>query len=127
LAFYGLGLNNTIVLHAIGYADGNTMYHKLHNQAVGMIILACAGSIPGYWAAVFTVDTVGRKPLQIVGFLLLTILFSVLGFKLHDLSETTLLALYVVGQFLFNMGPNTTTFIVAGECFPTRYHLGAGH
>jgi MFS transporter, PHS family, inorganic phosphate transporter len=125
LAFYGLGLNNTIVLHAIGYADGDTMYHKLHNQAVGMIILACAGSIPGYWAAVFTVDTVGRKPLQIVGFLLLTILFSVLGFKLHDLSETTLLALYVVGQFLFNMGPNTTTFIVAGECFPTRYRSTA--
>ncbi|KAI9152099.1 Repressible high-affinity phosphate permease [Paramyrothecium foliicola] len=126
LAFYGLGLNNTIVLHAIGYADGDNLYLKLHNQAVGMIILACAGSLPGYWTAVFTIDTIGRKPLQLIGFLLLTILFCVLGFKLHDLSEGTLLALYVVGQFLFNAGPNTTTFIVPGECFPTRYR-STGH
>lgn len=125
LAFYGLGLNNTIVLHAIGYADGATLYDKLYNQAVGMVILACAGSIPGYWAAVFTIDTIGRKPLQIGGFLLLTILFSVIGFSLHDLSEMTLLGLYVVCQFLFNAGPNTTTFIVAGECFPTRYRSTA--
>lgn len=90
-----------------------------------MIILACAGSIPGYWAAVFTVDTIGRKPLQIIGFTLLMVLFCVLGFKYHDLSETTLLVLYVIGQFLFNAGPNTTTFIVAGECFPTRYRSTA--
>jgi MFS transporter, PHS family, inorganic phosphate transporter len=90
-----------------------------------MIILACAGSIPGYWAAVFTVDTIGRKPLQIIGFTLLMALFCVLGFKYHDLSETTLLVLYVISQFLFNAGPNTTTFIVAGECFPTRYRSTA--
>lgn len=126
LAFYGLGLNNTIVLHAIGYAEGDNLYLKLYNQAVGMIILACAGSIPGYWTAVFTIDTLGRKPLQILGFLLLTILFCVMGFKLHDLNESALLALYVVGQFLFNAGPNTTTFIVPGECFPTRYR-STGH
>ncbi|KAI6779882.1 phosphate:H+ symporter [Emericellopsis cladophorae] len=121
LAYYGLGLNNSIVLHAIGYGAGANMYDKLHNQAVGLIILACAGSIPGYWAAVFTIDTFGRKPLQIGGFLLLTILFSIIGFRLHSLSEKTLLGLYVVAQFLFNAGPNTTTFIVSGECFPTRY------
>lgn len=24
-------------------------------------------------------------------------------------------------RFFFNFGPNTTTFIVPGECFPTRY------
>jgi PHS family inorganic phosphate transporter-like MFS transporter len=126
LAFYGLGLNNTIVLHAIGYANGDNLFSKLHNQAVGMIILACAGSLPGYWTAVLTIDTVGRKPLQIIGFFLLTILFCILGFKLHDLGESTLLALYVVGQFLFNAGPNTTTFIVPGECFPTRYR-STGH
>ncbi|KAK5991350.1 Repressible high-affinity phosphate permease [Cladobotryum mycophilum] len=126
LAYYGLGLNNPMVLHAIGYATGSTLYHKIYNQTVGMIILACAGSIPGYWTAVFTIDTIGRKPLQIIGFALLTILFCILGFKLHDLSETTMLVLFVIGQFLFNAGPNTTTFIVPGECFPTRYR-STGH
>ncbi|KAH8687002.1 major facilitator superfamily domain-containing protein [Ilyonectria robusta] len=126
LAFYGLGLNNTIVLQAVGYGSGNSMYEKLHNQAVGMIILTCAGSIPGYWFAVFTIDTVGRKPLQVIGFSLLTILFCILGFAYKKLSEGALLALYIIGQFLFNAGPNTTTFIVPGECFPTRYR-STGH
>ncbi|KAL6866879.1 major facilitator superfamily domain-containing protein [Trichoderma novae-zelandiae] len=126
LAYYGLGLNNSLVLSAIGYANGRTLYHKLYNQAVGMIILACAGSIPGYWAAVFTIDSVGRKPLQFVGFLLLTVIFCVLGFCFDSLSETAMLVLYIVAQFLFNAGPNTTTFIIPGECFPTRYR-STGH
>lgn len=102
------------------------MYEKLHNQAVGMIILTCAGSIPGYWTAVFTIDTFGRKPLQVFGFLALTILFCVLGFAYNQLSQNAILALYIVGQFLFNAGPNTTTFVVPGECFPTRYR-STGH
>lgn len=113
------------MLHAIGYANGETMYHKLRNQALGVIILTCAGSLPGYWTAMFTVDTIGRKPLQIFGFLFLTVVFCILGFALQDLSEGSLLALYIVGQFLFNAGPNTTTFIVPAECFPTRYRATA--
>lgn len=125
LAFYGLGLNNTIVLHAIGYADGANLYDKLYKQAAGMMILAVAGSLPGYWTAIFLIDTVGRKYLQIIGFVLLTVLFCILGFKLQDLSEQTMLILYIFGQFLFNAGPNTTTFIVAAECFPTRYRSTA--
>ncbi|KID75582.1 Repressible high-affinity phosphate permease [Metarhizium brunneum] len=126
LAFYGLGLNQNVVLHAIGYGSGSNMYYKLYNQAVGTIILTAAGSLPGYWTAIFTIDTVGRKPLQICGFLLLTIVFGVQGFRLHDLSEGSMLALYIIGQFLFNAGPNTTTFVVPGECFPTRYR-STGH
>ncbi|KAH8680991.1 major facilitator superfamily domain-containing protein [Xylariales sp. PMI_506] len=126
LAFYGLGLNNTIVLKAIGYSSGNNLYEQLYNNAVGTIILTVAGSLPGYWTAIFTIDTLGRKPLQFFGFLCLTIIFSVLGFMYTELSQGSLLALYVVAQFFFNWGPNTTTFIVPGECFPTRYR-SSGH
>ncbi|KAK6853275.1 hypothetical protein PG995_010087 [Apiospora arundinis] len=126
LAFYGLGLNNTIVLHAIGYATGNTLYEQLFNNAIGTIILAVAGSLPGYWMAVFTIDTIGRKPLQIFGFVALTIIFSILGFHYHHLNQGAMLALYVIAQFFFNWGPNTTTFIVPAECFPTRYR-SSGH
>ncbi|KAK2600023.1 hypothetical protein QQS21_005257 [Conoideocrella luteorostrata] len=126
LAFYGLGLNQGIVLHAIGYGSGSNMYQKLWNNAVGLIILTASGSLPGYWTAIFTIDTIGRKPLQVFGFLLLTIVFSVLGFRLSHLSEGAMLALYILGQFLFNAGPNTTTFVVPGECFPTRYR-STGH
>ena len=119
-------MNQGVVLEAIGFANGKTLFHKLYNEAVGSIILACAGSIPGYWVAVFTIDTVGRKPLQVIGFLCLTIIFCILGFMLQHLNQSALLALYVVCQFLFNAGPNSTTFVVPGECFPTRYRA-SGH
>jgi PHS family inorganic phosphate transporter-like MFS transporter len=91
-----------------------------------MIILACAGSLPGYWTAILTIDTLGRKSLQFFGFILLTIVFAVIGFSWSHLSEGSLLALYIIAQFFFNWGPNTTTFIIPGECFPTRYR-STGH
>ncbi|KAI0152335.1 phosphate permease [Hypoxylon sp. NC0597] len=126
LAFYGLGLNNQIVLQAIGYADGESLYHKLFNSAVGTIVLVVAGSLPGYWTAILTIDTIGRKTLQIVGFIILTITFCILGFLYNNLSKGALLALYVIANYFFNFGPNTTTFIIPGECFPTRYR-SSGH
>ncbi|KAI1877482.1 hypothetical protein JX265_003490 [Neoarthrinium moseri] len=126
LAFYGLGLNNSIVLHAIGYASGKTLYEQLYNNAIGTIILTVAGSLPGYWTAIFTIDTIGRKPLQVFGFIFLTIIFCILGFCYRHLNQGAMLALYVIAQFFFNWGPNTTTFIVPGECYPTRYR-SSGH
>ena len=104
VAFYGLGLNNTIILTAIGYAKGANMYKIFYNSAVGNLIIVCAGSIPGYWVTVLLVDTVGRKPIQLMGFALLTIIFVVIGFAYHKLSEHGLLALYVLAQFFFNFG-----------------------
>lgn len=121
MAFYGLGLNNSIILSAIGYAKGSNVYYIFRNTAIGNLIIVCAGAIPGYWVTVATVDTIGRKPIQLMGFTILTVLFVVIGFAYHHLSEGALLALYVLCQFFFNFGPNATTFIVPGECFPTRY------
>jgi len=121
VAYYGLGLNNSIILSAIGWSGGSTMYEIFYRNAVGNLILVCAGAIPGYWVSVATIDTLGRKPIQIGGFTMLTILFIVIGFAYNHLSGHALLALYVLAQFFFNFGPNSTTFIVPGECFPTRY------
>ncbi|KAL2065536.1 hypothetical protein VTL71DRAFT_3206 [Oculimacula yallundae] len=126
LAFYGLSLNNSIVLNVIGYTHGSTIYHTLLNTAIGNLILVCAGSLPGYWLSVITIDTIGRKTIQIMGFFFLTIIFIVIGFAYNALSEGGLLALYILAQLFFNFGPNTTTFIIPGECFPTRYR-STGH
>jgi PHS family inorganic phosphate transporter-like MFS transporter len=122
-AFYGLGLNNSVILSAIGWTGGANVYEIFYRNAVGNLILICAGAIPGYWMTVATVDTLGRKPIQLMGFAILTILFIAIGFGYHKLEHTTngLLGLYVIAQFFFNFGPNATTFIVPGECFPTRY------
>lgn len=116
-------MNNSIILGGIGWSGGNDVYEFFYKNAVGNLILIVAGAIPGYWMTVATVDTLGRKPIQLMGFTLLTILFIIIGFAFHPLKESHngLLGLYVLAQFFFNFGPNATTFIVPGECFPTRY------
>ncbi|GME68094.1 unnamed protein product [[Candida] boidinii] len=125
VAYYGLGLNTASILSTIGYASSKNVYHSLYNQAAGNLILICAGSIPGYWFSVATIDFVGRKPIQLMGFTLLTIILCIIGFAYHKVGEHGLLALYILAQFFQNFGPNTTTFIVPGECYPTRYRSTA--
>jgi len=127
VAFYGLSLNNAVILQQIGYSStgAQSLYDVLYRTAVGNIIIVCAGAIPGYWVTVATVDTIGRKPIQFMGFTVLTILFCIIGFAYAKLSGGALLALYVLAQFFFNFGPNATTFIVPGEVFPTRYRSSA--
>lgn len=123
IAYYGLSLNNAAILETIGYSTKNTQatYQYLYNTAIGNLIIVLAGAVPGYWVTVATVDTLGRKPIQLMGFFILTILFIVMGFAYNNISANGLLAIYVLAQFFFNFGPNSTTFIVPGECFPTRY------
>ncbi|CUA68526.1 Repressible high-affinity phosphate permease [Neurospora crassa OR74A] [Rhizoctonia solani] len=137
VAFYGLGLNSSIVLTAIGFGSSSntnkqvSAYESLHNVSVGNLILSAGGLIPGYWATFLFVDSWGRKPIQIMGFTMLTILFVVMGFGYNKMIHTTdsakkaFVFLYCITNFFQNFGPNTTTFIVPGEAFPTRYRSTA--
>jgi len=99
---------------------------RLYNNGVGNLILSVAGYLPGYYVTVATVDRIGRKPIQLAGFVILTILFAIIGFGFHKISTGGLFALYCLCNFFTNFGPNATTFIVPGEVFPTRYR-STGH
>ncbi|EPQ52849.1 phosphate transporter [Gloeophyllum trabeum ATCC 11539] len=135
IAFYGLGLNSSIVLQAIGYASPSPKsaldaYNALKNICVGNLILSVAGLIPGYWVSFLFIDSWGRKPIQLMGFVMLTIIFVIMGFAYDKLTATSsargaFVFLYCLANFFQNFGPNTTTFIVPGEAFPTRYRSTA--
>jgi PHS family inorganic phosphate transporter-like MFS transporter len=96
-----LGLNSGIILQAIGFGTPPTkgsqgVYDNLRNICVGNLILSVAGlipglcqqldplrswfnSIPGYWVSFLFIDSWGRKPIQLMGFIALTILFIIMG------------------------------------------------
>ena len=79
-----MGLNSGIILQAIGFGTPVTkgvsgVYQNLKNICVGNIILSVAGLIPGYWASFFFIDKWGRKPIQLLGFIMLTIIFTIMG------------------------------------------------
>lgn len=100
----------------------------MFKTCVGNVIINLLGSVPGYWISVFTIDKLGRKKIQIMGFTMLTIMFCILGFgyqKILDTSIPLFIVLFTITQIFFNFGPNTTTFVVPGECFPTRYRSTA--
>ncbi|KAJ7903690.1 phosphate transporter [Mycena olivaceomarginata] len=94
IAFYGLGLNSSIILQAIGFGTPPTkgtlgVYETLHNVTVGNLIISVAGLIPGYWVSFLFIDSWGRKPIQLMGFTMLTILFVIMGFGYDKLIATT--------------------------------------
>jgi MFS transporter, PHS family, inorganic phosphate transporter len=84
IAFYGLGLNSSIILQAIGFGTPPVkgiigVYDNLKNICVGNLILSAAGLVPGYYASFLLIDSWGRKPIQLMGFSILTVLFATLG------------------------------------------------
>ncbi|KAG5646125.1 hypothetical protein DXG03_004364 [Asterophora parasitica] len=121
VAFYGLGLNSSIVLQAIGFGTPLTkgtqlVYRNLKNIAVGNLILSAGGLLPGYYFTFLFIDRWGRKPIQLMGFILLTIIFIVMGFGYDKLTANPaakkgFVVLYCFANFFQNFGPNTTTFL----------------
>ncbi|KAI0061461.1 MFS general substrate transporter [Artomyces pyxidatus] len=135
VVFYGLGLNSANILTTIGFGTVNStgnlgVYQNLRNVSVGNLILSVAGLIPGYWVSFLFIDTWGRKPIQLMGFAMLTIIFIIMGFAYDALNANhntskAFVFLYCLASFFENFGPNVTTFVIPGELFPTRYRSTA--
>ena len=70
-SFYGINLNQNVVLQQIGY-DGSSgsPWTRLFRISTGGIIITALGFVPGYYATVLTIEYLGRKWIQIQGFLL---------------------------------------------------------
>ncbi|KAI8088974.1 major facilitator superfamily domain-containing protein [Halteromyces radiatus] len=128
VAFYGLGLNNTYVLGAIGYASKSTPFDTLWANTVGQIIITCLGSVPGYYLTVIFVERMGRRKIQIMGFTMTTILFTILAaayYQLRDRAMPAFITIFTLAQLFMNFGANATTFIIPGEVFPCKVRASA--
>jgi PHS family inorganic phosphate transporter-like MFS transporter len=128
IAFYGLGLNNTYILAAIGFSNKPTPFETLWWNAVGQIIITCLGSVPGYYLTVIFIEKWGRRTIQIMGFAMCTILFVILAaayYQLRDNSIPAFIAIFTLAQLFQNFGANSTTFIIPGEVFPTKVRASA--
>ncbi|KAI9439863.1 phosphate permease [Lactarius indigo] len=141
IAFYGLGLNSSKIfdakiLSALGLGSSvstgtpRDVFNSLHDTTVCTLILIASGLMPGYLASFLFIDSWGRKPIQFMGFTVLSVLFLVMGFGFQELTRSNgtvklLMFLYCLANFFQNFGPNVTTFIIPGEVFPTRYRATA--
>ncbi|KAJ7137011.1 major facilitator superfamily domain-containing protein [Mycena epipterygia] len=126
IAFYGINLNQNVVLQQIGFAGTTgTPWEKLFKVSTGNIIITALGFVPGYYATILLIEVLGRKWIQIQGFLLAALFLAILAAKFHTLSKPGFIVCFSLLQFFFNFGANTTTYCYPAEVFPTKFRAFA--
>lgn len=120
ISFYGINLNQSVLLADIGFSKGSTQYDTLVKGAVGNLIIAVAGYLPGYFLTIGFIELLGRRWIQIQGFLVTALMFGIIAGDYTGAGTGGKFVCFVFAQLFFNFGPNATTFIVPAECFPSR-------
>ncbi|MDG6907803.1 MAG: MFS transporter [Nitrososphaerota archaeon] len=129
MAFYGTGIYSGPIVSAILPISSSLPVHaQLFTKVFEAGIPYFVGFF-GYFTAVALMDRLGRKLTQLQGFAMMAVIYlavaglaltkgtSITGFVIPAMGA---LALYSFSFFFIDFGPNTTTFVVPAEVFPTR-------
>ena len=119
VVFYGNSLFSGPILQAVGIADQSGWLGIANNVSFNVVISLMA--LPGYWCGTFLIDRIGRKPLQLIGFVMMAVMYILIGLTYHWISNYAVLfiVLYGFSYFFANAGPNTTTFVIPTETYPS--------
>ncbi len=112
-AYYGNTISTPLIIKSV--APGASL---IHTTALSFVIFALAAA-PGYVMAFMTMDRIGHKRVQIIGFITMGAMFLLIGIIPGITKEIApFLVLYGLSYFFTEFGPNTTTFVLASELFP---------
>ena len=143
IAFYGTGTYSSAVLAPI-FGSPFPATHVTLSLAEFQADLAkdlFLGAIPflvgfpGYFTAVALMDKLGRKVIQLQGFVMMALIYGIVasialtsGTKITGfiIPSTLAFAIYSLSYFFIDFGPNTTTFVIPAEVYPVRYRT-TGH
>jgi len=123
--FYGNKLFQSQFIRVISPGNGSVMTIWIWNL-INVII-----SLAGYYLASILIDNkfYGRKMMQQVGFFMCFIMFVIPAFKYDYYTSPAGIhafqAMYFLSSFFNQFGPNSVTFLVAGEVFPTPIRASA--
>merc|ERR1719421_2259524 len=121
VTFYGTGSFKTRISGFLVEQEAGTPEQEAWNEAVFATICVCM-AIPGYLLAVAFMERIGRYNLQLGGFIMMAVNFALIALLYSRLQPgwRWLLVVFFGLTFLFsNFGPNTTTFIIPVEVYPT--------
>nr|MDA8343195.1 MFS transporter [Actinomycetota bacterium] len=117
-AYYGNSVSAPLIVKSVlGKQGAGVLTEALALQ----LILFSVAAIPGYFLAVHFMDRIGHRRLQWIGFLGMGTAFLLIG-VIPNLTTLVVpfLLLFGVSYFFAEFGPNTTTFVLAAEMYPTR-------
>lgn len=109
VAFYGVNLNQSVLLAAIGFSKGKTEYDTLLKNGYGNLIIAAAGYVPGYFLTIYFIEILGRRWIQIQGFLVTALMFAIIAGDYNHLGTAGKFVCFTIAQVCIeNSIPNET-------------------
>jgi len=116
-SLYSIGLFKSSILDDVMGPSSTSDVDKILRDARFAAVVSLF-AIGGFAAAIALINRVGRFAMQLGGFVMLGLIF------LNMASQENRHRMFLVSlglMFAFqNCGPNTTTFVIAAEAFPTR-------
>ncbi|NBV69666.1 MAG: MFS transporter [Synechococcaceae bacterium WB4_2_0805] len=133
ISTYGIGIFTPIIIAAAFGAEAqeHNLSAVIHNDLLGAkgTALVDIGFLVGIAFAIWLSDKLGRIPLQIAGFIgcSLGLLIAAAG-NFNGANNIVVIGVgFFLFQFMTNLGPNSQTYLIAGEVFPTKIRgVGAG-
>ena len=120
VALYGNGVSNVMILKSLS-PHQSLLSHTLLSAFIFMLF-----AVPGYFLAAKYIDRIGRRNLQVLGFIAIAIAYLAIGLIPGIVATTWLFVLvYGLSYFFINFGPNTTTFLIPSEIYPTAIRAKA--
>ncbi len=135
LGTYGIGIFTPTVLGAVIGSEVKYAHNLM--DIINNDMLAAKGAafvdvllLFGIFAAIALADKAGRLKLQFIGFIgcAVGLILAALSLSATGNGKIVLLfAGFMLFNFMTNMGPNSMTYLLSGEVFPTHIRgLGAG-
>lgn len=120
-AYYGNTLSTPMIL------DRLAPNANLVTRLALTLGLFTAFAVPGYVLAVYRMDRIGHKRLQLLGFAVMAACLLVLaGWPGITSTLAPFVAIYGISYLFTEFGPNTTTFVLPSEVFPASLRA-TGH
>lgn len=120
IAYYGTTISSPLVLKTL-----NPQANTITNMFYTLLIFIVA-ALPGYIVAALTIDKIGRKTIQCLGFAMMALAYGLIALVpgLTHLTVPFLIA-FSVSYFFTEFGPNVTTFVYPAEIFPVMVRSSA--
>ncbi|MBF2073043.1 MAG: MFS transporter [Synechococcales cyanobacterium C42_A2020_086] len=131
IATYGIGIFTPTIIAMLAFSTETDFMVKEINAAKGAALVDLF-LILGFLCAIGLVERWGRIRLQMIGFLGMAVGLGLLALADWAPSGSSLemglvLAGFLIFNLMMNAGPNSTTFLLSGEVFPTAIRAtGAG-
>lgn len=117
IAFYGNSVSSILILkHLMPEA-------RIAAKTMTTAIMFLCFALPGYLLAAKYVDSIGRRTMQIAGFIMMSLCYLLMA-VFHQ-NMVLFIVLFGLSFFFINFGPNATTFLIPTEVFPTSIRASA--